>query len=54
MRDWSFSASAEWVVGALLVVVIVAALVRLSAACNSAAPASLSYGLAVDLSPVAR
>jgi len=25
MRDWSFSASAEWVVGILLVVVIVAA-----------------------------
>jgi hypothetical protein len=26
MREWSFSASAEWVVGALLAVVIVAAL----------------------------
>jgi len=26
MYDWSFSASAEWVVGALLVVVIVAAM----------------------------
>jgi len=26
MRDWSFSDSAEWVVGLLLVVVIVAAL----------------------------
>jgi len=26
MSDWSFSASAEWVVGALLVVVIVAAM----------------------------
>jgi len=26
MREWSFSASAEWVVGALLVVAIVAAL----------------------------
>jgi hypothetical protein len=26
MRDFSFSASAEWVVGALLVVVILAAL----------------------------
>jgi hypothetical protein len=25
MRDWSFSASAEWVIGVLLVVVIVAA-----------------------------
>lgn len=24
MRDWSFSASAEWVVGVLLLVVIVA------------------------------
>jgi hypothetical protein len=24
MREWSFSASAEWVVGALLVVVIIA------------------------------
>jgi hypothetical protein len=26
MHDWSFSASAEWVVGALLVVTIVATL----------------------------
>jgi hypothetical protein len=26
MREWSFSASAEWVVGALLAVVIVAAI----------------------------
>jgi len=26
MREWSFSASAEWVVGALLVVAIVATL----------------------------
>jgi hypothetical protein len=25
MRDWSFSSSAEWVVGVLLVVVIIAA-----------------------------
>jgi len=25
MRDWSFSSSAEWVVGALLVAVIIAA-----------------------------
>jgi len=25
MRDWSFSASAEWVVGLLLVVTIIAA-----------------------------
>jgi hypothetical protein len=25
MRDWSFSASAEWVVGILLVVTIIAA-----------------------------
>ena len=27
MRDWSFSASAEWVVGVLLAVAIVAAFV---------------------------
>jgi len=26
MREWSFSASAEWVVGALLMIVIVAAI----------------------------
>jgi len=26
MRDWSFSASAEWVIGALLAVAIVATL----------------------------
>ncbi len=37
MREWSFSASAEWVVGVLLVVAIVAAVVRRNAGSERAA-----------------